>query len=71
MEGLGESGAHQIYANDGESQIFMNVLQLKGPYIMHKFRTSDRVHLDIDWALTRPNITFDDSYNGEKYQINM
>ena len=57
-----------LYFNDDDSQMFMNVLQMKGPYIMHKFRTSKLVNLEVDPLIISPNITFD---NDNSQQIKM
>lgn len=60
-----------LYFNDEESQMYMNVLQLKGPYIMHKFRTSHYVHLEVDPQIRVPNITFDGNKLKRQFRISM
>ena len=60
-----------LYISDSDSIVYINVLQMKGPYIMHKFRTSKRVHLEVDPQILNANITFDGDDLLREFQINM
>ena len=55
----GNSFYHFNHHHQESSNLYMNVIELKGPDIRHKFRTSKQIRIEVDPLITSPNITFD------------